>query len=132
MIGPDGDVAFLSNQEMQASRDRINRAVKSAPFGEYAERMGAHGQSMPIQNPGPNADLMMKAKSKDTREWKCYPPTEGGWFLNEHPEFIETARTLNEKLVCVHKGFPFEGWSRVHADPGPGHREGRPDAERRD
>jgi len=132
MIGPDGDVAFFSNQEMQASRDRINRAAKSAPFGEYAERMGAHAQIMPIQNPGPNADLMMKAKSKDTRGWKCYPPTEGGWFRNEHPDFIETARTLNEKLVCVHKGFPFEGWSRVHADPGPGHREGRADAERRD
>jgi predicted TIM-barrel fold metal-dependent hydrolase len=118
-IGPNGDVSDFSNEEMQASRDRVNRAAQAAPFGPYAERMVAHCQIMPVENPGPNAELMMKAKTRDTRGWKCYPPTEGGWFLHEHPEFIETARMLDEKLVCVHKGFPFEGWSRVHADPGP-------------
>lgn len=119
MIGSNGDVIGFSNAEMQASRDRVNRAAQAAPFGPYAERMVAHCQIMPVENPGPNAELMMKAKAMDTRGWKCYPPTENGWFLHEHPEFVETARTLDEKLICVHKGFPFEGWSRVHADPGP-------------
>jgi predicted TIM-barrel fold metal-dependent hydrolase len=39
--------------------------------------------------------------------------------LHENDEFIKAAIDLGEPLVCAHKGFPFQGWSRVHADPMP-------------
>lgn len=116
MIDPaTGDLQGFSNAEMQASRDRVNKAALPG-----AERMIAHCQVSPRMNPSANAEMMAIAKrDHDTRGWKCYPPTEGGWFLHEHPEFIETARELGEPLICAHKGFPLGNWSRVHADPMP-------------
>ncbi|MEY4576937.1 MAG: hypothetical protein RL701_1640 [Pseudomonadota bacterium] len=106
------------NEDMRNSRDRVNKAA--ALNSMAAERMVAHCQISPKAKPDANARMMMECKTKyDTRGWKCYPPTEGGWFLHENDAFIKTAMELKEPLVCVHKGFPFSGWSRVHADPGP-------------
>jgi len=108
----------FTNEDMRTSRDRINSAARLSD--NAAERMVAHCQISPKAKPDANARMMTENKRMyDTRGWKCYPPTEGGWFLHEHDEFIKTAIELEEKLVCVHKGFPFEGWSRVHADPMP-------------
>jgi predicted TIM-barrel fold metal-dependent hydrolase len=116
-IGPNGDLQGFSNEQMQASRDRVNKAAMSPPYGE---RMLAHCQVSPKNDPQANLEMMTRAKTEhDTRGWKCYPPTQGGWFLNENMEFIQSAVDLGEPLVCVHKGFPFTGWSRVHADPMP-------------
>jgi uncharacterized protein len=116
MIDPaTGDLVGFSNAEMTASRDRVNKAALPG-----AERMIAHCQVSPRQNPAANAEMMARSKNDfDTRGWKCYPPTEGGWFLHEHPEFIQSAIDLNEPLICAHKGFPLGNWSRVHADPMP-------------
>ena len=112
-----GPFAF-KNEDMRRSRDRVNKAAMLN--GMAAERMVAHCQISPKNNPEANARMMMQNKMEfDTRGWKCYPPTEGGWFLHENDDFIKTAIMLNEPLVCAHKGFPFQGWSRVHADPGP-------------
>jgi predicted TIM-barrel fold metal-dependent hydrolase len=108
----------FTNEDMRTSRDRIN---KSARLSEGAgERMVAHCQISPKNKPEANARMMMENKMKfDTRGWKCYPPTEGGWFLHENDAFIQTAIEVGEPLVCAHKGFPFQGWSRKHADPMP-------------
>lgn len=108
----------FTNQDMRESRDRINKAAKLNDSA--GERMVAHCQISPKTNPDANARMMADNKQNyDTRGWKCYPPTEGGWFLHENDAFIQTAIDLGEPLVCVHKGFPFQGWSRVHADPMP-------------
>jgi predicted TIM-barrel fold metal-dependent hydrolase len=106
------------NEDMRNSRDRVNKAAMLNAMA--AERMVAHCQISPKNNPMANAMMMMENKQKyDTRGWKCYPPTEGGWFLHENDSFIKTAIELGEPLVCAHKGFPFQGWSRVHANPMP-------------
>jgi uncharacterized protein len=116
-IGPNGDLQGFSNEQMQASRDRVNKAAMSPPYGE---RMIAHCQVSPQNDPAANLEMMRRAKTEhDTRGWKCYPPTQGGWFLHENMDFIQSAVDLEEPLICVHKGFPFSGWSRVHADPMP-------------
>jgi uncharacterized protein len=108
----------FKNADMRASRDRVNKAAMLNAMA--AERMVAHCQISPKNNPMANAAMMKECKEKyDTRGWKCYPPTEGGWFLHENDAFIKTAIELKEPLVCAHKGFPFPGWSRVHANPIP-------------
>jgi uncharacterized protein len=108
----------FTNEDMRNSRDRINKAAKLSDAA--GERMVAHCQISPKNKPEANARMMVENKEKyDTRGWKCYPPTEGGWFLHENDAFIKTAIEVNEPLVCVHKGFPFQGWSRVHANPMP-------------
>ena len=112
------DLVGFSNEEMRTSRDRVN---KFAMVNDLAgERMLAHCQISPKTNPEANARMMEENKRKwDTRGWKTYPPTEGGFFLHENDAFIKTAIEVGEPLVCAHKGFPFQGWSRVHADPMP-------------
>jgi predicted TIM-barrel fold metal-dependent hydrolase len=108
----------FTNQNMRDSRDRVNKAAKLND--NAGERMVAHCQISPKNKPEANEAMMRENKEKyDTRGWKCYPPTEGGWFLHENDAFIQTAIELNEPLVCAHKGFPFQGWSRVHANPMP-------------
>ncbi|MET0343096.1 MAG: amidohydrolase family protein [Polyangiales bacterium] len=108
----------FTNEDMRNSRDRVNKASKLNPTA--GERMLAHCQISPKNKPDANARMMETNKrTYDTRGWKCYPPTEGGWFLHENDAFIQTAIDLGEPLVCAHKGFPFQGWSRKHADPGP-------------
>jgi predicted TIM-barrel fold metal-dependent hydrolase len=112
-----GPFAF-TNEDMRNSRDRVNKAAKLSDGA--GERMVAHCQISPKTKPEANARMMAENKEKyDTRGWKCYPPTEGGWFLHENDAFINTAIELKEPLVCVHKGFPFQGWSREHANPMP-------------
>ena len=113
-----GGAFSFKNVDMRKSRDRVNKGAMLGPMA--AERMVAHCQISPKNNPAANAKMMMENRMDfDTRGWKCYPPTEGGWFLHENDAFIKTAIELGEPLVCAHKGFPFQGWSRVHADPGP-------------
>ncbi|HKP59136.1 MAG TPA: amidohydrolase family protein [Polyangiales bacterium] len=115
-----GDLSPFSftNEDMRNSRDRVNRVAHANDLA--AERMVAHCQISPKAKPEANAKMMAENKRQyDTRGWKCYPPTEGGWFLHENDAFIKTAIELDEPLVCAHKGFPFQGWSRVHADPMP-------------
>jgi predicted TIM-barrel fold metal-dependent hydrolase len=112
------DLTGFRNIDMRQSRDRVNEAARLQPMA--GERMIAHCQISPKQKPEANATMMAESKRMyDTRGWKCYPPTEGGWFLHENDSFIQTAIELGEKLVCAHKGFPFQGWSRVHANPMP-------------
>jgi uncharacterized protein len=115
-----GDLSPFSftNEDMRKSRDRVNAAAQMG--ANAGERMVAHCQISPKNKPDANARMMETNKRVyDTRGWKCYPPTEGGWFLHENDAFVQTAIELGEPLVCAHKGFPFEGWSRKHADPGP-------------
>ncbi len=108
----------FKNEDMRNSRDRVNKAAMLGK--DAAERMVAHCQISPKNNPEANIRMMTENKNMyDTRGWKCYPPTEGGWFLHENDAFIKTAIELKEPLVCAHKGFPFPGWSRVHANPIP-------------
>ena len=108
----------FTNEDMRNSRDRVNKAARMSE--NAGERMLAHCQLSPKNKPDANKRMMDANKRMyDTRGWKVYPPTEGGWFLHENDAFIQNAIELGEPLICAHKGFPFEGWSRRHADPGP-------------
>jgi predicted TIM-barrel fold metal-dependent hydrolase len=105
----------VSNQTLWTTRDQVNMAAAST-------RMIAHCQVTPNATPADNSAMMEKIyKEHGTKGWKSYPPAEGGWFLTDPNAlmFIEKARELGEPLICVHKGFPFPGWSLQHADPGP-------------
>jgi predicted TIM-barrel fold metal-dependent hydrolase len=105
----------VSNQTLWTTRDQVNMAAAS-------KRMIAHCQVTPNATPADNAAMMEKVYAEHgTKGWKSYPPAEGGWYLTDPNAlmFIEKARELKEPLICVHKGFPFPGWSLEHADPGP-------------
>ena len=105
----------VSNQTLWTTRDQVNMAAAST-------RMIAHCQVTPNATPADNSAMMEKVyREHGTKGWKSYPPAEGGWFLTDPNAlmFIEKARELKEPLICVHKGFPFPGWSLEHADPGP-------------
>jgi uncharacterized protein len=114
----NGDVAGtfgVSNKTLWTTRDQVNMAAAT-------QRMIAHCQVTPNATPADNSAMMEKVYAEHkTKGWKSYPPAEGGWFLTDPNAltFIEKARQLKEPLICVHKGFPFPGWSLEHADPGP-------------
>jgi uncharacterized protein len=80
-------------------------------------RLMLHAMVIP-NNPPLAAQLdMMRQAARDWRisAWKVYTqwgPTGVGWWLDD-PQvgipFIETARSLGVKVVCVHKGLTFGG-----------------------
>jgi predicted TIM-barrel fold metal-dependent hydrolase len=105
----------VSNETLYTTRDLVNMAAAS-------QRMIAHCQVTPNATPAANSAMMEKVYHEHkTKGWKCYPPAEGGWFLTDPNAltFIQKAIDLGEPLICAHKGFPFQGWSLKHADPGP-------------
>jgi uncharacterized protein len=128
LTGSNDIMGIISNSDMQTSRDRVNNAAMPG-----AERMIAHAQVMVATDAARFGDLMTKALQAGTIGWKCYPPAEPtgnpGWFLHEvGAPFIQKAidlhpmrKTMKQErpIICVHKGFPFSGWSQVHADPMP-------------
>ena len=107
----------LDNDAMARSRDRVNTLARS-------QRVINHCQINPSDNLDKQLALMERIKSQyGVAGWKVYPPwgPEGpGWFLDDEDvgiPFIEKARALNVKTICIHKGIVFPGWDARTADP---------------
>jgi hypothetical protein len=114
---PTGCGAGINNDEMARSRDRVNALASS-------QRVVQHCQVAPNDQ----LDLQLAMMERIVEEYgaggfKAYPPwgPDGkGWFLDDEAvgiPFIEKARELGVKVICVHKGIVFPGWDAEHADP---------------
>jgi hypothetical protein len=72
------------------------------------ERLLLHGRVIP-NIPGDIGRMDALAKEWKIAAWKTYTQYGGGWWLDDErygAPFIEQARRLDIKLVCVHKGIP--------------------------
>ena len=109
--------AAIDNDQMARSRDHVNAIARS-------QRVVQHCQV----NPNDRLDLPLAIMDRIHAEygvagWKVYPPwgPEGpGWFLDDEAvgiPFIEKARALDVKVICIHKGIVFPGWDATTADP---------------
>jgi uncharacterized protein len=107
----------LDNDTMARSRDRVNALARS-------QRVVQHCQI----NPSDNLEMQLAIMERVNAEWgvagwKVYPPwgpSGPGWFLDDEAvgiPFIEKARSLGVKTVCIHKGIVFPGWDERTADP---------------
>jgi uncharacterized protein len=107
----------LDNDMMARSRDRVNAIARS-------QRVVQHCQV----NPNDRLDLQLAVMERihgdyGVAGWKVYPPwgpAGQGWFLDDEAvgiPFIEKARELNVKVICIHKGIVFPGWDATTADP---------------
>jgi predicted TIM-barrel fold metal-dependent hydrolase len=102
----------LTIEEAAATRDIVARL-------EGAHRLLLHGRV----NPNQDGDLqgMDELKERwDIAAWKTYTqwgPQGKGFFLNDEVgiRFVEKARALGVKRICVHKGLPFGRESYEHS-----------------
>jgi uncharacterized protein len=107
----------LENEAMVRSRDRINALAKS-------QRLVNHCQVNPTDNWPLQSAIMQKIKEEfNCWGFKSYPewgPAGRGWMLddpNSGIPFIEQARKLNSKIICIHKGIVFPGWDAAASHP---------------
>ena len=103
----------LSIEEAHATREMVERM-------EGNHRLLLHGRCNPNQ-PG-DLELMDELAEKwKISAWKCYTqygPGKKGFFLSDEDTgipFIEKARKLGVKNICVHKGIPFGRDSYEHS-----------------
>jgi uncharacterized protein len=107
----------LDNDALARSRDRVNALARS-------QRVLNHCQV----NPNDNLELQLAVMERIHAQygvagWKAYPPwgpTGTGWFLDDPKigiPFIEKARSLGTKTICIHKGIVFPGWDANTAHP---------------
>jgi len=114
--------ALISNNDMVATRDRVNALASS-------QRVVQHCQVMPNSRLDLQLEMMERIHAEHGNHgWKCYPPA-GSWWLDDEDSgipFIEKARELTANddgcgppraLICAHKGLPLQGFSREHGDP---------------
>jgi predicted TIM-barrel fold metal-dependent hydrolase len=107
----------LDNDAMWKSRDQFNAIGKS-------QRVVNHCQVNPTDNLQLQLAIMERIK-KEHGCWgfKAYPewgPDGKGWMLDDPKSgipFIEKARELDSKIICVHKGIVFPGWDASCSDP---------------
>src|SRR6201991_4073625 len=96
--------------------DEVRRLVDKL---EGTHRLLLHGRVNPNQ-PG-DLEGMDELKEKwGVSAWKTYTqygPGGRGYFLSDEPgvRFIEKARALGVKTICVHKGLPFGRQSYEHS-----------------
>src|SRR5688572_13392351 len=96
--------------------DHVRRTVEKL---EGTHRLLLHGRVNPNQ-PG-DLEGMDELKEKwGVSAWKTYTqygPGGRGYFLTDDvgTRFIERARKLNVKVICIHKGLPFGGRSYEHS-----------------
>jgi predicted TIM-barrel fold metal-dependent hydrolase len=99
----------LENPEIAETRDLVNALAKS-------QRVVNHCMVTPNIDQALQLDLMEQIHGeRGVAAWKCYTQfsIDGtGWWLDDPSSgipFIEKARSLGVKMVCVHKGLPFSG-----------------------
>ena len=96
--------------------DAVRRIVDRM---EGSHRLLIHGRVNPNQ-PG-DLESMDELKERwKVSAWKCYTqwgPDGKGFFLSDEvgTRFIEKARSLGVKIICVHKGLPFGRQSYEHS-----------------
>jgi hypothetical protein len=98
------------------SADNVRRIVDRM---EGNHRLLIHGRVNPNQ-PGDVEDMERLRDQWKVSAWKTYTqwgPDGNGFFLNDDVgiRFIEEARRLGVKVVCVHKGLPFGQKSYRHS-----------------
>ncbi|MBI2749290.1 MAG: amidohydrolase family protein [Burkholderiales bacterium] len=99
--------------------DAVRRIVERM---EGTHRLMIHGRVNPNQ-PG-DLEAMDELKSRwGVCAWKTYTqfgPGGRGYFLSDEvgTRFIERARSLGVKVICVHKGLPFGPQSYEHSQCG--------------
>ncbi|NIP17307.1 MAG: amidohydrolase family protein [Xanthomonadales bacterium] len=103
----------LSIEEAHATREMVDRL-------EGHHRLLLHGRCNPNQ-PGDLESMDELAERWGVSAWKCYTqygPGGKGFFLSDEDTgipFIEKARALGVKNICVHKGIPFGRDSYEHS-----------------
>jgi len=98
------------------SADAVRRIVDRM---EGNHRLLIHGRVNPNQ-PGDIEDMPRLAEQFGVSAWKTYTqwgPDGKGYFLTDEPgiRFVEEARRLGIKVICVHKGLPFGRRSYEHS-----------------
>jgi len=98
------------------SADAVRRIVDRM---EGTHRLLIHGRVNPNQ-PGDVEDMEELKERWGVAAWKTYTqwgPDGKGFFLSDDPGigFIEKARSLGVKVICVHKGLPFGKNSYEHS-----------------
>jgi hypothetical protein len=98
------------------SADNVRRIVDRM---EGNHRLMIHGRVNPNQ-PGDVEDMARLRDQWKVCAWKTYTqwgPDGSGFFLNDDVgiRFIEEARRLGVKVICVHKGLPFGQKSYEHS-----------------
>jgi predicted TIM-barrel fold metal-dependent hydrolase len=103
----------LSIEEAHATRQIVDRL-------EGDHRLLLHGRCNPNQ-PGDLEFMDELAEKWKVSAWKCYTqygPNGKGFFLSDEDSgipYIEKARKLGVKNICVHKGIPFGRESYEHS-----------------
>jgi predicted TIM-barrel fold metal-dependent hydrolase len=96
--------------------DAVRRIVEKL---EGTHRLLLHGRVNPNQ-PGDLETMDELAQRWGVSAWKTYTqygPGGRGYFLSDDvgTRFIERARKLNVKVICIHKGLPFGQRSYEHS-----------------
>jgi predicted TIM-barrel fold metal-dependent hydrolase len=99
--------------------DAVRRIVDKL---EGTHRLLLHGRVNPNQ-PGDLEGMDELAQKWGVSAWKTYTqygPGGRGYFLSDEvgTRFIERARKLDVKVICVHKGLPFGSRSYEHSQCG--------------
>jgi predicted TIM-barrel fold metal-dependent hydrolase len=122
----DSDTDMMVLSFVPAKRDASPLEIESADsVRTIVERMEGnhrlliHGRVNPNQ-PGDVEDMEMLRDRWKVSAWKTYTqwgPDGAGFFLSDEPglRFIEEARRLGVKVICVHKGLPFGKKSYEHS-----------------
>ncbi|MGH8204122.1 MAG: amidohydrolase family protein, partial [Steroidobacteraceae bacterium] len=98
------------------SADNVRRIVDRM---EGNHRLMIHGRVNPNQ-PGDVEDMPRLKEKFGVCAWKCYTqwgPDGNGFYLDDDVgiRFVEEARRLGVKVICVHKGLPFGKQSYEHS-----------------
>ncbi|MEM7541300.1 MAG: amidohydrolase family protein [Pseudomonadota bacterium] len=106
------DAEPLTALEAVATRSIVERM-------EGSQRLLIHGRVNPNQDG--DIDDMEELSEQGVVAWKCYTqwgPDGRGFFLYDEDcgiPFIEKARSLGIKRICIHKGIPFGRQSYEHS-----------------
>lgn len=105
-----GVLTFVPSREedmpLSTQEAAITKSIVDALDG--SERLLLHGRVIP-NVPGDIERMEALAKDWKIAAWKTYTQYEAGWRLDDDgagARFIEQARKLGHRLVCVHKGLP--------------------------
>jgi hypothetical protein len=122
----DSDTDMMVLSFVPARRDASPLEIESADAVrtivdrmEGNHRLMIHGRVNPNQ-PGDVEDMARLRDQWKVCAWKTYTqwgPDGNGYFLSDDTgiRFIEEARRLGVKVICVHKGLPFGQKSYVHS-----------------
>lgn len=103
----------LTIAEASATRDIVERM-------EGTQRLLIHGRVNPNQD-GDLAEMDELAERWGVSAWKCYTqwgPAGKGFFMTDSDTgipFVEKARQLGVRNICIHKGIPFGRRSYMHS-----------------